>query len=163
MTGVSASTGLVTTGFVGITGFNALFTANNIVAMNSGHDFLGSTVFFQNHPTIYMGVQLLTAFASMNILGTGLAVEAYERNQQYQTFPENPDDFNPPGLTRRIFDTRNGKIYKWFTPDNVAVYEWDEDYTYGPHYHVIGPDGNTRLPNDSGETHFNPGDNIPSP
>ena len=94
---------------------------------------------------------------------TGLAVEAYERNQQYQTFPENPDDFNPPGLTRRIFDTRNGKIYKWFTPDNVAVYEWDEDYTYGPHYHVIGPDGNTRLPNDSGETHFNPGDNIPSP
>lgn len=123
MTGVSASTGLVTTGFVGITGFNALFTANNIVAMNSGHDFLGSTVFFQNHPTIYMGVQLLTAFASMNILGTGLAVEAYERNQQYQTFPENPDDFNPPGLTRRIFDTRNGKIYKWFTPDNVAVYE----------------------------------------
>ena len=163
MKSVSLSAGIVTAGFVGITGFNALFTANNIVAMNSGYDFLGSTVLFQNHPTIYMGVQLLTAFASMNILGTGLAVETYERSQQYQTFPENPDDFNPPGLTRRIFNTRNGKIYKWFTTDNVAVYEWDEDYTYGPHYHVIGPDGNTRIPNDSGETHFNPGDNIPSP
>lgn len=74
-------------------------------------------------------------------------------------FPENPDDFNPEGL-RKIgpFGTKNGKIIKWLDENNKAVYEWDEDLTYGSHYHVIGEDGNTRLPNSAGETHFFPGD-----
>ena len=74
-------------------------------------------------------------------------------------FPENPDDFNPEEL-RKIgpFGTKNGKIIKWLDENNKAVYEWDEDLTYGSHYHVIGEDGNTRLPNSAGETHFFPGD-----
>ena len=74
-------------------------------------------------------------------------------------FPENPDDFNPEGL-RKIgpFETKNGKVIKWLDENNKAVYEWDEDLTYGSHYHVIGEDGNTRLPNSAGETHFYPGD-----
>jgi len=72
---------------------------------------------------------------------------------------EDPDDFNPEGL-RKIgpFGTKNGKIIKWLDENNKAVYEWDEDLTYGSHYHVIGEDGNTRLPNSAGETHFFPGD-----
>uniref|UniRef100_UPI00272D5A71 colicin E5-related ribonuclease n=1 Tax=uncultured Bacteroides sp. TaxID=162156 RepID=UPI00272D5A71 len=73
--GANVGIGVVTTGFLGVTGLNALFTANNVVAMNSGYDFLGGTALFQNHPNIYMGLQIVTAVASMNILGAGLAVE----------------------------------------------------------------------------------------
>lgn len=72
--GANVGIGVVTTGFLGITGLNALFTANNVVAMNSGYDFLGNTV-FRDHPTIYMGTQLVTAVASMNILGAGLMMQ----------------------------------------------------------------------------------------
>ena len=74
-------------------------------------------------------------------------------------FPEDPDDFNPEGL-RKIgpFETKNGKIIKWVDENNKAVYEWDEDLTYGSHYHVIDEDGNTRLPDSDGKTHFFPGD-----
>lgn len=78
-----------------------------------------------------------------------------------RTFPEDPADFNPEGLTKRTFETPNGKITKWFDEDGNAVYEWDEDLANGSHYHVIGEDGNTRLPSVSGETHFRPGDRVP--
>ena len=74
-------------------------------------------------------------------------------------FPENPNDFNPEGLVKiGPFHTKNGDIIKWIDENGKAVYEWDQDFRYGPHYHVIGPDGNTRLPNSNGETHFWPGD-----
>lgn len=94
MTGASVGTGLVTAGFVGITGVNAAFTANNIVAMNSGYDFLGSTI-FRNHPDIYMGVQIVTAFASMNILGTGLAMST-SQNQNHRETPIHNDVIDSP-------------------------------------------------------------------
>lgn len=76
-------------------------------------------------------------------------------------FPSNPEDFNPEGLTKiGPFETKNGKIIKWIDENKKAVFEWDEDLKYGSHYHVIGDDGNTRLPNSSGETHFLPGDTF---
>ena len=81
-----------------------------------------------------------------------------EKNKK---FPDNPEEFNPEGLTQKTFDTKNGKIMKWFDENGKAIYEWDEDIQNGSHYHVIGEDGNTRVPNDSGETHFQPGDLIP--
>ena len=81
-----------------------------------------------------------------------------EKNKK---FPDNPEEFNPEGLTQKTFDTKNGKIMKWFDENGKAIYEWDEDIQNGSHYHVIGEDGNTRVPNDSGETHFQPDDLIP--
>ena len=91
--------------------------------------------------------------------GTGSGGDQSGSGSNKIQFPENPDDFNPEGL-RKIgpFETKNGKIIKWLDENNKAVYEWDEDLTYGTHYHVIGEDGNTRLPNSAGETHFLPGD-----
>jgi len=77
------------------------------------------------------------------------------------TFPNDPSEFNPKGLTKQTYNTKNGKIIKWFDSNGKAVYEWDEDFNYGSHYHVIGEDGNTRVPNASGETHFKAGDEIP--
>lgn len=74
-------------------------------------------------------------------------------------FPNNPEDFNPEGLTKiGPFETKNGKIIKWIDENRKAVFEWDEDLRFGSHFHVIGDDGNTRLSNKSGETHFLPGD-----
>lgn len=74
-------------------------------------------------------------------------------------FPNDPNSFNPAGLTKSgPYNTNNGKIIKWLDSSNKAVYEWDEDLTYGAHYHVIGEDGNTRIPNEKGETHFYPGE-----
>ena len=68
-------TNVVTGGFMAATGLNAAFTANNIVAMNSGYDHLGSTL-FKDHPDVYMGTQLVTALASMQILEWGMMYES---------------------------------------------------------------------------------------
>ena len=74
-------------------------------------------------------------------------------------FPSNPEKFSPKGLTKiGPFETKNGKIIKWIDENKKAVFEWDEDLKYGSHYHIIGDDGNTRIANSSGETHFLPGD-----
>ena len=39
-----------------------------------------------------------------------------------------------------------------------AKYEWDEDLKHGAHYHKIAEDGNTRIPDETGNTHFAPRD-----
>ncbi|MDD6656869.1 MAG: hypothetical protein PUE95_06200 [Lachnospiraceae bacterium] len=68
---------------------------------------------------------------------------------------------NLEGLTKiGPFETKNGKIIKLIDENKKAVFEWDEDLRFGSHYHAIGDDGNTRLPNSSGETHFLPGDTF---
>ncbi|SDF84506.1 hemagglutinin repeat-containing protein, partial [Sporomusa acidovorans] len=77
------------------------------------------------------------------------------------TFPENPDDFNPDGLVKREWNTKNGKIVKWLDPDGKAKYEWDEDADHGEHYHHT-PDGKGREPHpETGDTHMYPGDTVP--
>lgn len=59
------------------------------------------------------------------------------KNQAY--FTESPYAFNPSGLIRKEFPgTKNGKIIKWFDPNTKkAIFEWDEDLEYGPHYHIL--------------------------
>jgi len=64
-------------------------------------------------------------------------------------------------LIKKNYETKNGQIIEWFDSTGKAVYEWDEDLSFGSHYHVIGPDGNTRMPNLNGETHFKSGNIIP--
>lgn len=73
-------------------------------------------------------------------------------------FPENPDDFNPEGLTR--YDFKNGEIKKWINNDNKAIYEWNKDLKYGDHYHYT-PDGKNRIPNINGNTHLQQGEPVP--
>lgn len=53
-----------------------------------------------------------------------------------------------------MYNTKNGKIIKWVDKNGKAKYEWNEDNANGSHYHIIGEDGNTRVPNNNGETHF---------
>lgn len=55
---------------------------------------------------------------------------------------------------------KNGGIIKWEVPGTrVPIFEWDEDYKCGSHYHVmgIGWDGEHR------GLHYLPGSPIPEP
>ena len=58
------------------------------------------------------------------------------------TYPKDPNDFHPRGLQKKVIiepgTGKNGGIIKWFIPGTKqAVFEWDEDYKYGPHYHAM--------------------------
>lgn len=58
----------------------------------------------------------------------------------------------------------NGGIIKWELPGtNKAIFEWDEDYKYGPHYHcMLKSWENQHDPNP--ETHmYRPNDPVPEP
>jgi hypothetical protein len=79
-----------------------------------------------------------------------------------KTFPKDPNDFNPNGLTKRGFDTPNGRIIKWLDNTKKALFEWDQDLENGEHYHINASDGNTRIPHPiTGNTHIYTGDSIP--
>lgn len=57
-------------------------------------------------------------------------------------FPVNPYDFKPKGLVRTTYvepgSGTNGGIIKWEIPGTTkAIFEWDEDYIHGPHYHAM--------------------------
>ena len=84
--------------------------------------------------------------------------ESFPTQSEEKTFPEDPDDFNPDGLTRKEFQTPNGKVIKWFNEDGQAVYEWDEDLSHGSHYHILDENGRTRIPGPNGNTHRYPGE-----
>ena len=63
-----------------------------------------------------------------------------ERKQAY--FPENPYQFRPKGLEMKEYVApglgKNGGIIKWVVPNTkTAVFEWNEYYRFGPHYHVM--------------------------
>ena len=75
-------------------------------------------------------------------------------------FPVDPDDFNPEGLTKTTMTTKNGRIIKWLDKNKKAVYEWDEDFANGSHYHILDSTGKNRVPVD-GNTHIQPGTIIP--
>ena len=62
---------------------------------------------------------------------------------------------------RRVFvkigEGSNGGIIKWFDPTtNIPIFEWNEDWKYGSHYHIL-VDGKR-----TGD-HRPPGDPIPEP
>lgn len=57
-------------------------------------------------------------------------------------FPENPLDFKPKGLTLIEKEgTFNGKVKIWLDANKQEVFSWDEDLTYGQHYHIKGCEG----------------------
>ena len=85
------------------------------------------------------------------------------RKQAY--FPTNPYDFKPFGLERRVVvpvgGKPNGGIFIWAVPtQKYGYFEWDQDFRYGQHYHIL-------LPIHKGKhvynKHFRPGEAIPEP
>ena len=57
-------------------------------------------------------------------------------------FTPNPYDFNPNGLIMHVCVAPgtgpNGGVIKWEVPGTkIAVFEWDEDWQYGAHYHTL--------------------------
>jgi hypothetical protein len=73
-------------------------------------------------------------------------------------FPEDPNDFNPPGYYRK--DYERGKKMKWHNViTKKAVYEWH--FAIRPHYHKNLPNGKTHIPHPAtGNTHIYAGDPI---
>ena len=67
-------------------------------------------------------------------------VETATKPPKVVYFPANPNDFNPRGLIRSTeISGSNGRVIKWgiMPGDKNPVFEWDEDYKYGPHYHIL--------------------------
>lgn len=63
-----------------------------------------------------------------------------DKKQAY--FPANPYNFHPKGLVMKVCvdigSGKNGGIIKWFLPGTrAAIFEWNEDFKYGPHYHTM--------------------------
>jgi len=73
-------------------------------------------------------------------------------------FPENPNDFNPLGLKPDYYPgSDNGAIIKWsILGTKTAVFEWNEDFRKGPHYHIP-------VDNQHEDPHYWPGDPVPDP
>ncbi len=89
----------------------------------------------------------MAKFARISGLIASTMDKAKKENQRKVYFPYNPYDFNPFGLIRKIFPgTRNGQIWKWFE-FNSMIFEWDEDYDNGRHYHILDHNGPHYLPN----------------
>ena len=82
------------------------------------------------------------------------------RNQAY--YPVNPNDFHPKGLIPRyIADKGNGRIIKWENPINrIAVFEWNEDYEKGSHYHAMLISWDSHHLDGK---HYKPGDRVEEP
>ena len=72
------------------------------------------------------------------------------------------DDFNPVGMQKYPYPTPNGMIYKWGYCKQTAIFEWDEDYKNGSHYHCMMPEWNNKH-DESEESHFKAGMVMPEP
>ncbi len=73
-------------------------------------------------------------------------------------FTSDPYDFNPKNLIRKEYPgSYNGKIIKWIEPmTGTVVFEWDEDFEHGAHYHILKN-------NDHSGDHIQPGTPVPEP
>ena len=90
--------------------------------------------------------------------------EARQKKKKAECFPINPLDFNPKGLELKkrveMGEGKNGGIYHWVLPNtNIVIFEWDEDFKKGPHYHALLPEDN----NEHNDIHYEPNSPIPEP
>ena len=63
-------------------------------------------------------------------------------NHRQAIFQPNPYDFRPANLEMNVHVApgtgSNGGIIKWEIPGTgIAIFEWNEDYKNGPHYHTL--------------------------
>ena len=79
-------------------------------------------------------------------------------------FPQNPYDFKPKGLQRITYvepgTGKNGGIIKWEIPGTkTAIFEWNEDFNHGSHYHAMLIEWD----NKHNGIHYRPGTEVPEP
>ena len=88
-----------------------------------------------------------------------ITIPSRKKNQAY--FTVNPYDFTPNGLIMTEYPgSKNGRIIEWRDPISKAkIFEWDEDFNNGSHYHamLIEWDGNHH------NMHYLPGTPVPEP
>ena len=84
-----------------------------------------------------------------------------EKNRRQAYFNEDPYDFNPAGLVRTEYPgTKNGRIIEWRDPVSKAkIFEWNEDYKNGAHYHAMLIEWDGRHDG----MHYLPGTPVPEP
>ena len=87
---------------------------------------------------------------------------AGSRHQEY--FPSNPLDFAPQGLVPKVYvniGEGKGGIIKWEIPGTaIAIFEWNEDFLNGPHYHVMHETWKNKHLDPH---HYRAGDPVPEP
>ena len=100
--------------------------------------------------------------AKENVKEKDITITSNKKKYDPVIFPENPDDFNPVGMQIYPYPTPNGMIYKWGYCKQTAIFEWDEDYKNGSHYHCMMPEWNNKH-DESEESHFKAGMVMPEP
>ena len=70
------------------------------------------------------------------------AIPANPFEKKHAVFPANPYDFHPRGMDliirKPMSSEGNGGIFHWVLPGtSIAIFEWDEDYIHGSHYHQM--------------------------
>ena len=90
-----------------------------------------------------------------------IAKSQFGNEKKREVFPMNPYDFKPNGLIRTEYSGKNGKIIKWQIPETkVAIFEWNEDQKYGPHYHAMLIEWDSKHVDGK---HYAPGSPVPEP
>ena len=84
-----------------------------------------------------------------------------ERDHHQAYFPVNPYEFVPRGLVRKEYPgSYNGRIIKWVYPlQNTPIFEWNEDFENGAHYHVL----KIEWAGKHDGTHYMPDTPVPEP
>ena len=84
-----------------------------------------------------------------------------ERDHHQEYFPVNPYEFAPRGLVRKEYPgSYNGRIIKWVYPlQNTPIFEWNEDFENGAHYHVL----KIEWAGKHDGTHYMPDTPVPEP
>ena len=103
--------------------------------------------------------QAATSDTKTEARDVAIAVPTDQRRQAY--FPYNPYAFLPRGLEMIEYSgTKNGRIIEWRDPiTKIRVFEWDEDFSNGSHYHALLPEwGGVH-----DGTHYLPGSPVPEP
>ena len=88
-----------------------------------------------------------------------IAISSQPKKQAYFTI--NPYDFKPIGLIREEYPgSYNGRIIQWKDPiSNAIIFEWNEDFKYGSHYHAL----TIQWAGVHDGTHYLPGTPVPEP
>ena len=88
-----------------------------------------------------------------------IALPTQPKAQAY--FIVNPYNFHPKGLVRKEFaGSYNGRIIEWRDPiSNIKVFEWNEDFQNGEHYHALLIEWDVK----HDLAHYKPGTPVPEP
>ena len=134
-----------------------------VVALLAALD--SATPFVEIMVVAALGVVAINELIDKQREEVGIVTTGIKKTSKHQEFfPENPLEFAPLGLIPKVcvdIGEKDGGIIKWEIPGTkIAIFEWDEDFQYGPHYHVMHATWkNQHLdPN-----HYKSGDPVPEP